>query len=268
MLQAKVNSHPIFCDFCLKTFASGTFLKLHEDLVHKNSLRTNFENQENEIDLEIQILQIEIEILEIEIGIYETQNIDHIAETVQFCYRPIYCDICLKVFAAKSTLHLHIEIFHEKLKRNSSKNDVVIKIDHENVATPFEIEYMSKINNPKMKNKKLHKIFFSCNICQKLFTIKRFLKIHMRSSTERPLQCDKCQNSFSQESSLNMHSELQRGESSRDFHSCNQCLKLFSLQVYFRTQVYSHTCGRCLRLIINNQQVWIASKQNKIFQVF
>ena len=37
---------------------------------------------------------------------------------VSYFSKPIYCSICLKIFAANSTLQLHIEISHES---NSSK---------------------------------------------------------------------------------------------------------------------------------------------------
>ena len=170
--------------------------------------------QVNEIDIEIEILVIEIEILEIEI--LENKILDPIEETVYFCYKPIKCDICLKVFAARSTLQLHVEIFHDQIKRNSIKSDVLNEVDDEDLLQSLENEYISKAN---IKNEKFHETFFySCDICQKQFSINKSLKTHIRSNaTEKSLKCEKCDNSFSIESNLNMHREFQCGESSKDY---------------------------------------------------
>ena len=43
---------------------------------------------------------------------------------------PIHCDLCSKIFAAKSTLNLHIEIYHESYNKIINRNGV-IKINEE-----------------------------------------------------------------------------------------------------------------------------------------
>ena len=172
----------------------------------------------------------------------------------------------MKVFAARSTLQLHVEIFHDQIKRNSIKSDVLNEVDDEDLLQSLENEYISKAN---IKNEKFHETFFySCDICQKQFSINKSLKTHIRSNaTEKSLKCEKCDNSFSIKSNLNMHREFQCGESSKDY-SCNQCHKQFSLQVHLKIQSLTHARERCLRLNLNNKQDWLASGQNQIFQVF
>ena len=78
-------------------------------------------------------------------------------ETVSFVSNPISCDICSKIFAAKSTLKLHIEINHETISSNINKTKIT---ENRDTDIKFEnhmkecIEFEENIHNlkPKIKN--------------------------------------------------------------------------------------------------------------------
>ena len=81
-------------------------------------------------------------------------------ELVNFISNPIHCDLCSKSFAAKSTLKLHIEIFHESYNRTGviKINEYFIKVENAIVidnkeCTEFE-ERKKNSNVQKEKEKK------------------------------------------------------------------------------------------------------------------
>ena len=116
------QNHPIFCNICGKTFASRTMLELHKDLYHEIDEKACYEN--GVLELEIEILETEIEIIKIEIELLEDQSIEPNKDTVDFIHVPINCHICFKIYSAKSTLSLHMQIFHKEIEYiNSRKVD-------------------------------------------------------------------------------------------------------------------------------------------------
>ena len=113
----------INCDICLRTFAACSTLNLHKDTHHKED--TKFENDMFEIDNEIKELVTEIEILELEIEIsklLKCKRSKNYNGTVSYYNKPIYCEICLKTFSARSTLTLHRDIEHEIIEEIVMKN--------------------------------------------------------------------------------------------------------------------------------------------------
>ena len=77
-------------------------------------------------------------------------------ETVSFSSDPINCNICLKTFAAKSTLELHKEINHEDNRNNLIKTKV-IEIMYIQINDKSDIEECNEFeknnHNLKPKNK-------------------------------------------------------------------------------------------------------------------
>ena len=75
---------------------------------------------------------------------------------MSFLSNPITCDICLKTFAAKSTLKLHKEINHQDISSNYNKTKVTENRDTDiNFEINIEecIEFEENFHNLKPKIK-------------------------------------------------------------------------------------------------------------------
>ncbi|XP_041650866.1 zinc finger protein 2 homolog [Cheilinus undulatus] len=97
---------------------------------------------------------------------------------------------------------------------------------------------------------------FHCDLCDKSFTQKKALVIHIRSHTgERPYSCSTCDRCFSQRKTLVVHMRSHTGE--RPF-SCPFCEKSFSVNGTLTRHIRVHTgekpyncsvCGRSFSLL-------------------
>ncbi|GFT52589.1 hypothetical protein NPIL_649221, partial [Nephila pilipes] len=67
---------------------------------------------------------------------------------------------------------------------------------------------------------------FPCSVCNKLFTEKSSVKIHMRiHSGEKPYTCKTCGKSYTQKANLKSHLKIHTGERP---HTCKECGKSFT----------------------------------------
>nr|XP_020506933.1 zinc finger protein 2-like [Labrus bergylta] len=77
---------------------------------------------------------------------------------------------------------------------------------------------------------------YSCSMCDKCFSQRKTLVVHMRSHTgERPFSCPFCEKSFSVNGTLTRHLRVHTGEKP---YSCGVCGRNFSLL----TRLKSHKC--------------------------
>ena len=96
----------IKCKFCTKIFSAASTLKLHEEIIHTDQIHIILKDQvynRNE-------------------GLKDTIKTEN--ETDNFFFIPIQCNTCLKIFAATSTLKLHMEISHANTNKT---NDIIFE---------------------------------------------------------------------------------------------------------------------------------------------
>jgi len=147
---------------------------------------------------------------------------------------PNQCDQCGKDFATKRKLQAHMRM-HAPFQCSSCKT---------RHASQEGLD--SHIKNHK---------FFPCDRCDKVFTMSKFLRIHMQTSShkaERTFGCEVCGQMFYASSTLSTHKRI-HGEK---VHVCplEECGKRFSLKTGLNRHLLIHSgeknfsctlCGKC-----------------------
>ncbi|XP_017276276.2 zinc finger protein 17 [Kryptolebias marmoratus] len=99
---------------------------------------------------------------------------------------------------------------------------------------------------------------YVCNICEKAFKRRKFLRRHERFHTgERPYPCPTCSKTFALRKSLRRHLRFHTGERP---HECSQCGKSFRLRDNLKAHLRFHSgekpfscskCGKMFRIMRN-----------------
>ena len=129
------------------------------------------------------------------------------------------CDQCNKKYYSKHALNNHYCKDSERFKCNLcdktfSSKYVLKEHMNRNICTgeTFECDICKK-NYNKMGNLNKHKCgsIEQCDQCQKIFTTKKALKLHMNMHKVKPLKCDVCAMKFLYPNSLKRHKMVHKG---------------------------------------------------------
>lgn len=236
-----LDERPFSCDICNFKFKRQFQLTKHKSIVH---------------------LQSKKEICKI-CG-WVTKSKKKLALHRKICTTSVLqCDICKKMFGAKSSLEYHLKAHSSerpfpcdicgarfKYKRNVYKHILYVHKGHKKVKKP---ENPDKI--PLCQCEICGKSFYSrfgysshikkihgngkpqCPICGKRVSCKKGLTIHMNTHTgEKPYCCEICGRSFTTKDYMKIHARIHTGESP---YVCHICPKSFnqkgSLKGHYRT---------------------------------
>ncbi|KJH45785.1 zinc finger, C2H2 type [Dictyocaulus viviparus] len=180
--------------------------------------------------------------------------------------RPYKCRYCEKTFAQYGTKTVHEKSAH--LVHHETRNRSRMK--------PFKKPIHSGIRNYKCPkcdkclsspsalytHKKTHgEKTFQCEFCPKTFTLKNYLKLHVKQvheQNERKHVCRFCGKSFAYAGSLQVHVRTHTGERP---YRCGYCPKAFASQGNLQSHERTHTgerpysCGTCGRSFIQKSQL-------------
>ncbi|XP_063600428.1 zinc finger protein OZF-like [Penaeus indicus] len=132
------------------------------------------------------------------------------------------CDICGKRFPIMSRLLRHMRI-HKKEKPDNS--EVCKQVSNENGFSKYTDTCTS--DGP-----------FICDVCNKSFTLKDDIVMHMRiHRKEKPYVCDVCNKVISGKSGLEKHMRVHTKEKP---YSCEVCSKTFSQKPHLESHKTTH----------------------------
>ncbi|XP_055615798.1 zinc finger protein 271-like isoform X3 [Toxorhynchites rutilus septentrionalis] len=190
--------------------------------------------------------------------------------------RPHSCPHCMKRFIQPSELKKHVQTHKEKLWSDNSNfpdTDIIPysapiqKVDE--MHDKEELFSMSEMNenddnislipvgrtNTQRKGEKP----FKCEECDKPYSSKQALEIHVRSHTgERPYSCSHCSKRFKDLSSCNRHIRIHSDERP---YACPLCSKAFKgsrtlkLHIRIHTGERPHSCPHCPRAFIQRSSL-------------
>lgn len=155
------------------------------------------------------------------------------------------CHICLKEFALKRDIVLHIKETHKAINKTKSENEPdVISIESQNVD---ENNINSNIKNTENKrNKKTNdksKVGvlrpYQCLSCPKAFKTLSEHRSHLSAhSNLRPFICEVCGQSYKQKAALDIHVGMHNGVNP---FTCAYCKKSFTQKGALQRHMPIHT---------------------------
>ncbi|KAI6175687.1 hypothetical protein M3Y97_00717300 [Aphelenchoides bicaudatus] len=160
--------------------------------------------------------------------------------------RPYKCKFCPKTFAQYGTKTVHEKSSH--LGVRNYKCPICAKC----LSSPSALYTHKKTHGDKI---------FACPHCPKTFTLKNYLKLHVRQvhqQNDRRHVCRFCEKSFSYAGSLQVHLRTHTGERP---YSCRYCQKAFASQGNLQSHEKIHTadraysCSKCNRSFIQKSQL-------------
>ncbi|WKY06348.1 hypothetical protein Q1695_006501 [Nippostrongylus brasiliensis] len=160
--------------------------------------------------------------------------------------RPYKCRYCEKTFAQYGT-----KTVHEKSAHLGIRNYKCPKCD-KCLSSPSALYTHKKTHGEKT---------FQCEFCPKTFTLKNYLKLHVKQvheQNERKHVCRFCGKSFAYAGSLQVHVRTHTGERP---YRCSYCPKAFASQGNLQSHERTHTgerpysCTTCGRSFIQKSQL-------------
>ncbi|KAH7729511.1 zinc finger protein [Aphelenchoides avenae] len=188
--------------------------------------------------------------------------------------KPFACRFCDKKFAQKATLQVHERThtgerpykckYCEKTFAQYGTKTVHEKSAHLGIRN-YKCPKCSKcLSSPSAlyTHKKTHgEKVFQCEFCPKTFTLKNYLKLHVKQvheQNERKHICHFCNKSFAYAGSLQVHVRTHTGERP---YVCKYCPKAFASQGNLQSHERTHTgerpysCQHCGRSFIQKSQL-------------
>uniref|UniRef100_A0AC35FDS3 C2H2-type domain-containing protein n=1 Tax=Panagrolaimus sp. PS1159 TaxID=55785 RepID=A0AC35FDS3_9BILA len=160
--------------------------------------------------------------------------------------RPYKCKFCDKTFAQYGT-----KTVHERSAHLGIRNYKCPKCD-KCLSSPSALYTHKKTHGDKV---------FHCPCCPKTFTLKNYLKLHVKQvheQNERKHVCKFCSKSFAYAGSLQVHVRTHTGERP---YVCKYCPKAFASQGNLQSHERTHTgerpynCSQCGRAFIQKSQL-------------
>lgn len=152
-----------------------------------------------------------------------------------------HCHLCSKKFKMKGSLMVHLRVAHYGFGHNN-------KTELDLVASLNKFKKNEAAKNDEQPKK------WSCDVCQKLFTTKYFLKKHKRLHTgEMPYFCAQCNKYFTFQQTYRKHMLY---HSSEKPHVCQECGRAFKELSTLHNHERIHSgerpfacefCGKCFR---------------------
>ncbi|XP_035658321.1 gastrula zinc finger protein XlCGF7.1-like [Branchiostoma floridae] len=140
------------------------------------------------------------------------------------------CYLCGSEFSSTLSLDKHISVHMSASDgtRNTETHHGIYTPDSSTQPTPVQTHPIERI--------------FPCSFCEKNFTSKAYMKIHMRVHTgDKPYKCQMCDKSFSQHGTLKNHTRTHTGE--KPF-ACEFCGMTFTSRGNMITHTRIHTADK------------------------
>ncbi|CAJ0928629.1 unnamed protein product, partial [Mesorhabditis belari] len=160
--------------------------------------------------------------------------------------RPYKCKFCCKTFAQYGTKTVHEKSAHLGIRNYKCP------MCEKNLSSPSALYTHKKTHGEKV---------FQCGFCPKTFTLKNYLKLHVKQvheQNERKHVCVHCGKSFAYAGSLQVHIRTHTGERP---YICKFCPKAFASQGNLQSHERTHTgerpygCKMCERTFIQKSQL-------------
>ena len=119
-----------------------------------------------------------------------------------------------------------------------------VQVGEQNTSGPKSNKRKVKKSFSKIQILKKHKLIYagkrsySCQYCTQLFRHRYSLKRHEQMHKEKPFECQKCNNRFTNESSLTLHHKFRHTHKP---HSCTICDKRFDQMANLKRHYLVHT---------------------------
>ena len=180
-----------------------------------------------------------------------------------------HCEECNITFALKQTLELHIQSFHKKVEDSQQEQPSSDQKD--------STEQVAKPENIKVDKKK-----YECKKCEKKFTKKLTLQMHVKVVHDKikNLKCDKCSKTFGHIIHLKKHSLVHKNKQEKSpndvpkstedkdtkikKHKCEKCNKTFNRVISLNKHIMilhnkklNKKCKKC-----NDCEKWFSNKPN------
>ncbi|GIY52833.1 hypothetical protein CEXT_283991 [Caerostris extrusa] len=149
--------------------------------------------------------------------------------------KPFQCEMCGKKYKTKGVLRKHRKLHNRKPPTLPLKiwTCAVCGKEFKSEAGHY------KHNKTHLMDTRTHK----CDICQKMFFERYYLKQHIMIHTgERPFQCDICSKSFNRKSILLKHTEVHLAEKPKKLRTfkCSECEKEYTCASSLSAHKKSH----------------------------